>query len=117
MRIFVRLCSKHRKSLSIIPDSSYMINDAESVSANSQYTTGAHSYTMRDQRDTVNRILAEVHLSPIKSQTTISLKRQSKSGLRRLVSKLTQGTRVLQSIFIRLKNMMTTYSLKFRETS
>ena len=99
MSIYVRLCSKHRKSLSKIPNNAFMINDTESVSANSQYTTGADSYTMDDQRDTMNRILAEVYLSPVRSQTTIPLKRQSKSGLRCLLSKLTRGTHVLQSIF------------------
>ena len=60
MSIYVRLCSKHRKSLSTIPDTAFMINDTESVSANPQYTTGTDSYTMHDQRDTMNRILAEV---------------------------------------------------------
>ena len=99
MSIYVRLCSKHRKSLPTIPDTAFMINDTESVSPNSQYTTGADSYTMHDQRDIMNRILGKAYLSLVKSQTTISRKRQSKSGLRRLVSKLTQGTYVLQSIF------------------
>ena len=99
MSISVRLCSRHRKSLSTIPDTAFMITDTESVSANSQYTTGTDSYTMHDQRDTMNHILAEAYLSSVRSQTTIFLKRQSKSGLRRLVSKLTRGTHVLQSIF------------------
>ena len=103
--------------MSTIPDTAFMINDVESVSANSQYTTGADSYTMHDQGDTMNRILAEAYLSPVRSQTIIPLKRQSKSSLRRLVSKLTRGTHVLQSIFKKLQNIINVYALKFREIS
>ena len=98
-------------------DTVFMINDTESVSANSQYTIGADSYTMHDQRDIMNRISAKAYLSPVKSQTTISRKRQSKSGLHRLVSKLTRGTHVLQSIFKKLQNIINIYALKFREIS
>ena len=103
--------------MSTIPDTAFMINDAESVSANSQYTTDADSYTMHDQRDTMNRILPEAYLSPVRSQTTIPLKRQSKSGLRRLVSKLTRGTHVLQSIFLKFQNIISIDAIKFREIS
>lgn len=103
--------------MSTIPDTAFMANDAESVSAMSQYTTGADSYTMHDHRDIMNRILADAHLSPVRSQTTIPLKKQSKSGLRRLVSKLTRGTHALQSIFEKLQNIINIYAPKFREIS
>ncbi|CAF4415315.1 unnamed protein product [Rotaria socialis] len=46
---------------------------------------------IEDTRVTMNRILAEANLSPIRSQTRMALQRQSKSGIRRLLSKLSRG--------------------------
>ena len=46
----------------------------------------------------MNRILAEFNLSSIRSQVTTSIKSQSKSALRRLVSKFTRGSKALQSL-------------------
>ena len=74
-----------------------MINDAALISAGSHHTTES-SFTFDGQRDTMNRILAEAKLTPVRSQTTIALKKQSKSGLRRLVSKLKRGTHAFQGI-------------------
>ena len=47
--------------------------------------------------DGINRILCEAEISPIKSQTNKPLKEQSKSSIRRLVSKLQRSTQILQS--------------------
>ena len=74
-----------------------MINDAASISASSHHTTES-SFTIDSQRDAMNRILAEAKLTPVRSQTTIALTKQSISGLRRLVSKLTRGTHAFQGI-------------------
>ena len=74
-----------------------MTNDAASISASSHHTTES-SFTIDGQRDAMNRILAEAKLTPVRSQTTTALKKQSKSGLRRLVSKLTRGTHAFQGI-------------------
>ena len=54
-------------------------------------TTFDPSYEIDDNRDSVNRILCEVGISPVKSQTSTALKEQSKSGVRRLLSKLHRG--------------------------
>ncbi|CAF4560924.1 unnamed protein product [Rotaria sp. Silwood2] len=72
-----------------------MMNDAVSISVASQHTAGS-AFVIDDPRETMNRILAEVNLSPIRFQTTKSITNQSKSGLRRLVSKFTRGSRALQ---------------------
>lgn len=72
-----------------------MMNDAVSISVASQHTAGS-AFVIDDPRETMNRILAEVNLSPIRSQTTKSITNQSKSGLRRLVSKFTRGSKALQ---------------------
>ena len=93
----LRLCSKHRKLIAMIDSIESMINDAASISASSHHTTES-SFTIDGQRDAMNRILAEAKLTPVRSQTIIALKKQSKSGLRRLVSKLTRGTHAFQGI-------------------
>ncbi|CAF3931085.1 unnamed protein product, partial [Rotaria sp. Silwood1] len=54
------------------------------------------SYEIDDNRDSVNKILFEVGLSPIKSQTRKSLKQQSKGGVRRILSKLQRGIQLFQ---------------------
>ena len=50
-----------------------------------------------DIRDTMNRIVAEARISPIRSQTRTTLQHQSKSNLRRLFSKLNRGTASIRS--------------------
>lgn len=72
-----------------------MIDDAVSISVESQYTAGSE-FIIIDSREKMNRILEEVNLSPVRSQSTKMLKEQSKSGLRRLVSKFTRGSRAFQ---------------------
>ena len=54
-------------------------------------TTFDPSYEIDDNRDSVNRILCEVGINPVKSPTSTALKEQSKSGVRRLLSKLHRG--------------------------
>ena len=53
---------------------------------------------VNDQRERINRILAEFNLSPIRSQVTTSIKNQSKSGLRLLVSKFTRRPKALPGL-------------------
>ena len=74
-----------------------MINDAALINAGSHHTTES-SFMFDGQSDAMNRILAEAKLIPVRSKMTIALKKQSKSGLRRLVSKLTRGTHAFQGI-------------------
>ena len=93
-----RICSKHRKLITMIDNIESMINDAASISASSHHTAES-SFMINGQRETMNHILAESKLSPVRSQTTTALKRRSISGLRRLVSKLTRETRAFQGIF------------------
>ncbi|CAM2703987.1 unnamed protein product [Rotaria socialis] len=54
---------------------------------------------IEDTRVTMNRILAEANLSPIRSQTRMALQRQSKSGIRRLLSKLSRGAHSSQGTY------------------
>jgi hypothetical protein len=81
----------------MIDNISTMINDAVSISAASR-DTAESTFAIDHPRETVNRILAEVNLSPVRSQATKALKNQSKSGLRRLVSKFTRGTQAFQGM-------------------
>ncbi|CAM4970256.1 unnamed protein product [Rotaria socialis] len=83
-----RLCSKHRKLISVSPDS-------ESITCQSQFTNSTPCF-IEDTRDTMNRILAEANLSPIRSHTRMALQRQSKSGIHPLLSKLSRGAHSLQ---------------------
>ena len=61
--------------------------DVETYSHPSYNTTFDPSYEIDDSRDSINRILCEVGISPIKSRTSKALKEQSKSSVRRLLSK------------------------------
>ncbi|CAF1620938.1 unnamed protein product [Adineta ricciae] len=70
-------------------------HDAIPVDIASQHTGGSE-FTIDNRRDTMNRILADVNLSPIRSQTTKPIKDHSKSGLRRLISKFTRGSKAFQ---------------------
>ena len=89
------------------------MDDGVSISAASQYTAGSE-FVIDNRRETMNRILAEVNLSPIRSQTTKSIKNQSKSGLRHLVSKFTRGSRALQGTLCvnRIKSILNTEVIK-----
>ena len=71
------------------------MDDGVSISVASQHTAGS-GFVIDNRRETMNCILAEVNLSPIRSQTIKSIKNQSKSDLRRLLSKFTRGSRALQ---------------------
>ena len=73
------------------------MNDGVSIGATSQHTDESE-FVVNDQREIMNRILAEFNLSPIRSQVTTSIKSQSKSALRRLVSKFTRGSKALQGL-------------------
>ena len=73
------------------------MNDGVSVGATSQHTDESE-FVVNDQRERMNRILAEFNLSPIRSQVTTSIKSQSKSALRRLVSKFTRRSKALQGL-------------------
>ena len=61
-------------------------------------TTFDPSYEIDDSRDSVNRILCEVGISPAKPRTSKVLKEQSKSGVRRLLSKPQRGIQLFQGI-------------------
>ena len=89
------------------------MDDGVSISAASQHTAGSE-FVIDNRRETMNRILAEVNLNPIRAQTTKSIKNQSKSGLRRLVSKFTRGSRALQGILCvnRIKSILNTEVVK-----
>jgi hypothetical protein len=81
--------------------------DAVSYSEQSQYTNTT-PYVVEDTRETMNRILAAANSSPVRSQARTTLQNQSKSSLRRLLSKLTRGARTLQGM---LRIPLRTYTL------
>lgn len=60
--------------------------------------TDVSQFEVDDSRQSVNRILAEANLSPIRSQARSALELHSHSGLRRITSKFSNAMRVLQSI-------------------
>ena len=68
--------------------------DSHSTSIESHWTSGSEE----DTRDSMNSILAEANVSPIRSQTRSTLQHQSKSSLRRLLYKLNRGTDSLRSM-------------------
>jgi len=69
-----------------------------SVGEASRYTNGS-LFEIENTRETMNRILAEANISPIRSQARTSLQHQSRSALRRLVSKLRRGVQSFQGKF------------------
>ena len=99
--------------VSLIDSIASIMNDGVSVSAVSQHTAGSE-FMIDNLRETMNPILAEVNLSPIRSQTTQSIKNQSKTGLRRLVSKFTRESRALQGTLCvnRIKSILNTEVIK-----
>ncbi len=56
-------------------------------------------FIIDNTRESMNRILAEANLSPIRSQTRKRLAQHSNSGLRRITSKFNSAMRVIQSTF------------------
>ena len=62
------------------------------------FTTDESIFEIVDARKQMNKILIEASMSSIQSQTRVSLKRQSKSGLRRSLSKLNRGTQIFQGM-------------------
>lgn len=88
-----RLCTKHRKMASIIPEEA-------SLGQFSNYTVATNDteFIVDDSRESINRILSQVSMSPIRSQARKRLDQHSESGLRRLTSKLTKAVRVIQSM-------------------
>ena len=108
LRIKFRLCSKHRKSISVT-------EDIQSTVAESHFTSGTQ-FVIEDTRDAMNRILVEASISPILSQTKTALRHQSKSGFRRLLSKLKRGTSSLQGMsginFLRTLRIVELHSRK-----
>ncbi|CAF3629026.1 unnamed protein product [Rotaria socialis] len=86
-----RLCSKHRKFMSTSRDTQDLISIGDPSVA-----TGVSTFEIVDTREAMTRILPEANISPIRSQTRMALKSQSKSSLRRLVSKLSRGAQILQ---------------------
>lgn len=79
----------------MIDNISSMIDDTVSISVASRDTLQS-TFVIDHPRGTINRMLAEVNLSPVRSQATKALKNQSKSGVRRLVSKFTRGSKAFQ---------------------
>lgn len=78
-----------------------MIPDNLSVGPNTFYsniTTGSE-FIIDDSRASMNRVLAQVNISPIRSQTRKRLDQHSDSGLRRITSKLNSTMIVIQSMF------------------
>lgn len=89
-----RLCSRHRKSVSMIPEEA----SVGPITTYSNFTDGPE-FVCHNSRDSMNRILAQANLSPIRSQTRKRLDLHSDSGLRRIASKLTGTIRVIQSMY------------------
>ncbi|CAM4847212.1 unnamed protein product, partial [Rotaria magnacalcarata] len=58
--------------------------------------TSASEFAINDARDSMNRILSQVNLSSIRSQTRKRSDKHSGSGLRRITSKLTSTMKVIQ---------------------
>ena len=71
--------------------------DSHSTSMESHWTSGSE-FMIEDTRDSMNRILAEASISPIRSSTRSTLQHQSKSSLHRLLSKFNRGTDSLRSM-------------------
>ena len=63
---------------------------------NPSFITDASTFEIVDSREQMNKILIEASISPIRSQARVSLRRQSKSSLRRLLSKLNRGAQMFQ---------------------
>ena len=73
------------------------MSDGVSIGATSRHTDESE-FVANDQRERMDRILAEFNLSPIRSQVTTSIKSQSKSAFHRLVSKFTRESKALQGL-------------------
>ena len=78
-----------------------MISDDLSVGPITTFSnaTIASEFIIDDSRESMNRILSQVNLSPIRSQTRKRLDKHSDGSRRRITSKLTCAVRVIQSMF------------------
>ncbi|CAF3865475.1 unnamed protein product [Rotaria magnacalcarata] len=87
-----RICSKHRKQI-------LEIRELESVGPISPISnfTGASTLTIDNSLRSMNRILDQVNLSPIRSQTKKRLGSYSKGGIRRIKWKLATTMKVIGS--------------------
>lgn len=90
-QMIFRMCTVHRKEALAIPDD---VSEGQ-VTVFSNHTT-ASNFMVEDSREVMNNILAQVNLSPIRSQTRKRLKKCSESGLRRVASKLVGTMKVIQ---------------------
>jgi hypothetical protein len=61
--------------------------------------TPRSEFIIDDSRESMNRILAQMNLSPIKSQTRKKLNKCSDSKLRYITSKIASTVRVIAGIF------------------
>ena len=75
------------------------IRELESVGPMSpiSYFTGAFGLSIGNPRRSMNRILVESNLSPIRSQTRKRLDSCSKSGLRRIKPNLSNTMKIIES--------------------
>ena len=78
-----------------------MVLDEASLDRFTAYTatTEESEFIIDDSHDSMNRILIQVSLSPIRSQTRERLDLHSDSGLRRFTAKITSTVRVIQSMY------------------
>ena len=78
-----------------------MISDDPSIDPITTFSnaTIASEFIIDDSHEPMNRILSQVNLSPIRSQTRKRLDKHSDSSCRRITSKLTRAMRVIQSMF------------------
>ena len=91
IKLIFRLCSKHRKSVSMIPEEA----SVGPITTYSNFTDGSE-FVCHNSRDSTNRVLAQANLSPIRSQTRKRLDLHSDSGRRRIASTQTCTIRVIQ---------------------
>ncbi len=87
-----------------------IMDDSASVTDTSPMSIRSSSSMYDTSREEVNHMLTQLNQSPVRSQSSTALKNQSKSGVRRLKSKLMRGTRAFQSMF--QKNMKNIFNIK-----
>ena len=88
-----RICSKHRKEILAIP----YLETVGPCTPSSNFTSRSE-FTINDSRQSMNRILAEANLSPIRSQATKQIESYPESSLRRMKSKLNNAIQVIKSM-------------------
>ena len=79
-----------------------MISDDLSVGPITTFSnaTMTSEFIIDGSRESMNRILSQVNLSPIRSRTRKRLDKHSDSSRRRITSKLIHAMRVIQSRFL-----------------